>query len=100
MDISIIGASGYTGVELLRLLLQHPHVKIVGVTSEQSAGTPLSQLFPALAGFVDDGLLLEAIGKPEGQRWPALDTLLKRSSFFFTALPHGTSTPCVQYLLK
>ena len=48
MKVSIVGASGYTGGELLRLLLQHPHVQVHQVTSERNAGKPVTRLHPNL----------------------------------------------------
>ncbi|MEW5909741.1 MAG: N-acetyl-gamma-glutamyl-phosphate reductase [Thermodesulfobacteriota bacterium] len=48
MKASIVGASGYTGGELLRLLLQHPHVEVHQVTSERNAGKPVTRLHPNL----------------------------------------------------
>ena len=49
----IVGGTGYTGVELLRLLAQHPQVEIAAITSRQEAGTPVSAMFPSLRGRVD-----------------------------------------------
>jgi N-acetyl-gamma-glutamyl-phosphate reductase len=48
----IVGGTGYTGVELLRLLSQHPEVEIAAITSRQDAGTAVSALFPSLRGRV------------------------------------------------
>lgn len=100
LDVAIIGASGYTGSELLRLLALHPEVRLVGATSEQSAGKTITDLFPGLANFYDKPPVLEALGNPSEESWKTLDALLERTKFFFTALPHGTSTPCVRYLMK
>jgi len=49
----IVGGTGYTGVELLRLLVQHPHVEVRAITSRKEAGTPVSAIFPGLRGHVD-----------------------------------------------
>lgn len=51
--IGIVGGTGYTGVELLRLLAQHPHAEIVAITSRGDAGTAVSGMFPSLRGRVD-----------------------------------------------
>ncbi len=51
--IGIVGGTGYTGVELLRLLAQHPHAEIVAITSRAEAGLPVAQLFPSLRGSID-----------------------------------------------
>ncbi len=50
--IGIVGGTGYTGVELLRLLAQHPHCEIAAITSRQEAGLPVADLFPSLRGRV------------------------------------------------
>ncbi len=49
----IVGGTGYTGVELLRLLAQHPEVRIQSITSRKEAGQPVADLFPSLRGHVD-----------------------------------------------
>ena len=49
----IVGGTGYTGVELLRLLAQHPKVRIRAITSRKEAGLPVADLFPSLRGHVD-----------------------------------------------
>ncbi len=51
--IAVIGASGYTGVELLRLLSRHPETELVCVTSRQYAGQSVSEVFPSLQGRLD-----------------------------------------------
>ena len=53
IKVGIVGGTGYTGIELLRLLARHPEAHIVAVTSRQEAGKPVSTLFPSLRGFVD-----------------------------------------------
>ena len=50
IDVSILGASGYTGGELLRLLVQHPDVRIASVTSERHAGSWVHRFHPNLRG--------------------------------------------------
>ncbi|GAB6079450.1 MAG: N-acetyl-gamma-glutamyl-phosphate reductase [Hydrogenophilus thermoluteolus] len=51
--VGIVGGTGYTGVELLRLLVGHPNVALHAITSRGEAGTPVAQLFPSLRGRVD-----------------------------------------------
>ncbi|MGB7502154.1 MAG: N-acetyl-gamma-glutamyl-phosphate reductase [Azonexus sp.] len=51
--IGIVGGTGYTGVELLRLLVQHPQAEVVAITSRGDAGTAVSGMFPSLRGRVD-----------------------------------------------
>lgn len=53
VKVGIVGGTGYTGVELLRLLAQHPGVEIVTITSRGDAGTAVSSMFPSLRGRVD-----------------------------------------------
>ena len=55
--VLVVGASGYSGQELLRFLLMHPAVELCGVTSRANAGTALSAVFPRFRGHaVADGL--------------------------------------------
>jgi N-acetyl-gamma-glutamyl-phosphate reductase len=49
----IVGGTGYTGVELLRLLVQHPQVQLAAITSRKEAGSAVSAMFPSLRGHVD-----------------------------------------------
>ncbi len=53
IKVAVVGGTGYTGVELLRLLAAHPQVQLHAVTSRTDAGTDVSQMFPNLRGFVD-----------------------------------------------
>jgi N-acetyl-gamma-glutamyl-phosphate reductase len=53
IKVGIVGGTGYTGVELLRLLAQHPGVEIVAITSRGDAGKAVSEMFPSLRGRVD-----------------------------------------------
>jgi N-acetyl-gamma-glutamyl-phosphate reductase len=52
-QVSIVGASGYTGAELVRLVLAHPRLALAGVYAHKSAGKKLQEAFPQLAGVVD-----------------------------------------------
>ncbi len=78
--VAIAGASGYTGVELLRLLVQHPLVKVVTLTAETFANQPIGKVFPSLAGFLNLACT-------------PLDTakLAAEAEFVFLGLPHKTS---------
>lgn len=89
MRVGVFGASGYAGLELLRLLLRHPEFEIAVVTSEQRAGQPVGEAFPALRGRLD--LAFDA-SDPE--------RLASRMDLAFTALPHGASAPTVAALRK
>jgi len=53
IKVGIVGGTGYTGVELLRLLSIHPNVELVAITSRGEAGLPVAEMFPSLRGFVD-----------------------------------------------
>lgn len=53
LKIGIVGGTGYTGVELLRLLALHPHAELVAITSRGEAGQPVADMFPSLRGYVD-----------------------------------------------
>lgn len=52
IKVGIVGGTGYTGVELLRLLVQHPHVELTAITSRGEAGTLVADMFPSLRGRV------------------------------------------------
>ena len=51
--IGIVGGTGYTGVELLRILAQHPQAQLVAITSRKEVGMPVAEMFPSLRGAVD-----------------------------------------------
>ena len=88
--VIVIGASGYTGEELVKLLLSHPAVELAAVTSRQHAGKPLAQQIPALMGRTE---LKFSTAE--------LDKLLKaKPAVVFLALPHGVSAEYVGPLLK
>lgn len=86
---AILGASGYTGSELVRLLSKHPNVDIVLLTADRNAGQPLSAVFPHLGGLELPGLI--SLDQVE---WGGLDV-----DVVFCALPHGTTQEIVKGLL-
>ena len=86
--IGIVGATGYTGVELLRLLVTHPDVEIAYVTSRSNAGTRVDAMFPNLRGFID----LEFSD-------PSTNALSECDLVFF-ATPNGVAMNHVPELLK
>jgi len=86
--VAIIGASGYTGAELARILCNHPHVTLTTVTSRQYEGKTLGQVFPNLLKKVD--LVCENLPAEE---------LTSRADVFFTAVPHKTAMDIVPKLL-
>jgi N-acetyl-gamma-glutamyl-phosphate reductase len=90
MQVAVFGASGYTGLELLRILLRHPRFELAVVTSEQRAGEPVGDAFPSLRGQLD-------------LRFSASADALTRArdcELAFTALPHAASAPTVAALRK
>ena len=89
MRVGIVGASGYTGLDLLRGVLRHPEFELVAVTSEQRAGMPVGEAFPAFRGLVD--LDFESADP---------DALAGRVDLAFVALPHGASAGVVSALHK
>jgi N-acetyl-gamma-glutamyl-phosphate reductase len=52
IKVGVVGGTGYTGVELLRLLARHPHVHLVAITSRGEAGTAVADMFPSLRGVI------------------------------------------------
>ncbi len=88
-NVAIVGASGYTGVELTRILSNHPRISLTAVTSRQYDGQPLSRVFPNLRKKTD--LICENL---------SLDELCKRADFIFTAVPHKTAMGIVPDLLR
>ncbi|HRW29025.1 MAG TPA: N-acetyl-gamma-glutamyl-phosphate reductase [Emcibacteraceae bacterium] len=86
---AILGASGYTGAELIRLLQRHPYVEIVLLTADRKAGEPIEQVFPHLGG---EGLPdLMALSDVE---WAGLEL-----DVVFCALPHATSQRIIRGIL-
>ena len=81
LKVGIIGANGYTGYELMRLLANHPNARVVYAASRSLAGTKVTALYPALGGAYGE-LLYEAPDSAEAS---------KRCDIIFTALPHGLS---------
>ncbi len=87
IKVGIVGGTGYTGVELLRLLATHPHAEVTVITSRAEAGKPVSELFPNLRGHTD--LTFTA---------PNVDVLLGCDVIFF-ATPHGVAQASMQPLI-
>lgn len=83
----IVGGTGYTGVELLRILACHPEVELAVITSRAEAGKPVADLFPNLRGHVD-----LAFSEPDPDQLKSLDLV-------FFATPNGTAMTMVPELL-
>ena len=92
MKIAIVGASGYSGEELIRLLSKHPEVELCSVTSRSLAGQKVSEHLPALAHLVGD-LVFSASSPEELAENTSIDVV-------FLALPHGVSFDYAEPLYK
>jgi len=88
LAVGVVGGTGYTGVELLRLLVTHPQVNLKYVTSRSESGSKVADLFPNLRGFTD-------ICFTE----PAIETLAQCDVVFF-ATPNGTAMQMVPELIE
>jgi N-acetyl-gamma-glutamyl-phosphate reductase len=87
IKVGIVGGTGYTGVELLRLLAIHPDVELTAITSRGEAGMPVADMFPSLRGYVD-----LAFTDPATADLNACDVV-------FFATPHGVAMSQAQALL-
>jgi N-acetyl-gamma-glutamyl-phosphate reductase len=92
VKVAIVGASGYAGEELVRLLLGHPQAELAGVTSRQYAGQTLAQVFPRFAHYP----------KARSLRFtePKAELLAKGADVIFLALPHGVAAEYAVPLLN
>lgn len=89
LRVALVGASGYVGGELVRLLWSHPHVDLVLVAGDASAGKTLGEVVPTATGVVD--LTIESVD---------VERIAGASDIVFTALPHGTAAPLVASLVS
>lgn len=92
VKVAIVGASGYAGEDLVRLVLGHPHAELVAVTSRQYAGQTLAQVFPKFSHY------------PEAKKLrfsePNAELLAKEAEVVFLALPHGVAAEYAVPLLQ
>jgi len=92
VKVGIVGASGYSGEELVRLLLGHPHADLTAVTSRQNAGQSLAQVFPKFAHH------------PRARQLrftePNSELLARQAEIVFLALPHGVAAEYAVPLLQ
>ncbi|MEN6451386.1 MAG: N-acetyl-gamma-glutamyl-phosphate reductase [Thermoguttaceae bacterium] len=86
--IAILGATGYTALELIKILLRHPEAEIVAVTSRQEGQPPIAMIHPSLTQRLD--LRLEDLSPAE---------VAARAECVFSCLPHGASASVVPALL-
>ena len=87
IKVGIVGGTGYTGVELLRLLSQHPEVELTVITSRSEKGIPVAQMFPNLRGHVD-----LCFSEPSAENLAPCDVV-------FFATPHGVAHGLAQQVL-
>lgn len=87
IKVGIVGGTGYTGVELLRLLAQHPEVEVTAITSRKEAGMPIAEMFPNLRGHFD-----LAFCDPQ-------DANLSECDVVFFATPNGVAMQQARQLL-
>jgi len=87
--IGVLGASGYTGAELVRLLIRHPRVEIVALTADRRAGNAMSDVFAQFVPYA-----LPRLTSIEDADWKAL-----KLDLVFCALPHGTTQRVIKDLM-
>src|SRR5689334_1602641 len=92
IPVAIVGASGYAGEDLVRLLLGHPGADLVAITSRQYAGQTLAQVFPKFSHYP----------KAKSLRFtePNAELLAKQAEVVFLALPHGVAAEFAVPLLQ
>ncbi|MCG0277158.1 MAG: N-acetyl-gamma-glutamyl-phosphate reductase [Thermanaeromonas sp.] len=89
LKVGIIGATGYTGAELVRLACRHPRLELVALTSQTFSGQEMDRVYPSLHGFCSH--ICEDLSPEE---------VLSRAEVVFLALPHGHSVPIVEEALR
>ncbi len=90
--VAVVGASGYTGEELVRLLLAHPHVDLVAATSRQLSGKSLADVFPRFAHQKTANTLKFSDPDPK--------EIAREANLIFLALPHGLAVEFAKPLLS
>ena len=88
IKVGVVGATGYTGIETLRLLATHPQVEVHVITSRSEKGKAVSDMFPALRGYLD-----KKFSDPQTQQLTECDVV-------FFATPNATAMEHVPGLLK
>ncbi|MEI9478222.1 MAG: N-acetyl-gamma-glutamyl-phosphate reductase [Deltaproteobacteria bacterium] len=82
--VGIVGATGYTGLELLRLLIRHPEIEVTALTSQKFAGMPIDRVFPSLTHQL-----------PISCEELSFERISEKTDFIFTAVPHKTAMETV-----
>ncbi len=88
--IGVLGASGYTGAELLRLLITHPRVEIALLTADRKAGQEMRTVFPQFAPYA----------LPKLVAVDSVDWLAANLDLVFCALPHGTTQTVIKHIMN
>jgi N-acetyl-gamma-glutamyl-phosphate reductase len=91
IPVALIGVTGYTGMELTRLLTRHPEFELSLVTSRQEAGQRLDSIYPQLMGEKPGSLIVEA---------PSAEKIARNCTLAFLAVPHGTAMDMAADLLS
>jgi N-acetyl-gamma-glutamyl-phosphate reductase len=86
---SVLGATGYAGIELVRLLYAHPHVDLVHLVSQSHVNQPVSDIYPSFKGILDKTCSHLDI-----------DKIAEESEVIFTSLPHGASNQVIPALYE
>ena len=89
INCAVVGATGYTGIELIKILLRHPHVRITGLTTRQKEPIPLRQLIPTLPPDCDLTV-----------RTYSFDEIKKKADIVFLCLPHTEAMETAAKFLK
>src|SRR5439155_10846003 len=88
VKIAVLGASGYTGAELVRLLLRHPRVELAVLTADRRAGQEMREVFPQFSPFA----------LPKLAAIDSIDWKIARLDLAFCALPHATTQTVIKEL--
>ncbi len=89
LNVAIIGATGYTGLELLRILAKHPEVEVSAVTSRKEAGKKVAEIFPFEGKFGE--LIFEE---------PAPEKIAQKAELVFLCVPHGAAAKAAKSFLE
>src|SRR6202030_3343693 len=90
--VAVLGASGYTGEELVRLLLRHPHAELVAVSSRQYVGKTVAEIFPRTSSY--------SVAKALPFSEAAPEKIAALAEIAFLALPHGVAVEFAGPLLQ
>jgi N-acetyl-gamma-glutamyl-phosphate reductase len=89
VNVGVIGATGYVGIEIVRLLQDHPHINITSLVSQSFVGKKISDVYPNLRNIFD----MECEGLD-------IDKISSSADIFITALPHGISKEVIPKLIE